>query len=182
MSQRDFANPTLLPRLLPTTHGEQSPAESTFHVVTTGERVLGIVRTLVGAFSDLPIATFEAEWESDAVLEYASLAVAADARKLGITEALFRSVWHQAWQAGCGVVAITEEWLFKVLRDHYAFNFRQLGPSKWYLGGECLPIGATYTAAYQRLPLERPKLWSYLLEGLNDQERSQLPLAHGRTP
>jgi ribosomal protein S18 acetylase RimI-like enzyme len=142
-------------------------ASSVFHVVSNESRVVGVVRVLIGAYMDLPIGHFQTteSLPSDPVCEYASLAIDPDARSTGVAEALYRSVWRHAVDRGAsGLVAIVEEWLLDLLRSHYGFGFRQLGPSEWYMGGECIPIGATHEEITALLPATRVALWSYLNE------------------
>jgi N-acetylglutamate synthase-like GNAT family acetyltransferase len=141
---------------------------SVFHVVSNGSQVVGVVRALVGELNELPIGRFRMSESlpKDPVCEYASLAIAPDARSSGVSEALYRSVWQYAvGQETSGLVAIVERWLLTLLQHHYGFGFRQLGPSAWYMGGECMPIGATHEEITANLSSARPLLWNYLKEG-----------------
>lgn len=125
-----------------------------FQVVVSPDGVVqGTVRVMVGEYASLPVGKFvrDVAYPSDPVVEYASLALPPDQRKAGIAEALYRSVWMQAIRHNAtGLVAIAETWLFGILNDMYNFGFVQLGPSRWYMGGECLPIGTSMDAVLQR--------------------------------
>lgn len=137
--------------------GEYEPwrSGSRFMVVLDDTRtVRGTVRYLIGRYEDLPVGSFPAEAPRppDPLLEYASLAVPVGSRGTGVTEALYRAVWLEAMRRGArGVVAIGEQWLLDVLNGVFSLGFSQLGPSRWYMGGECFPMGTTITAVLSRL-------------------------------
>lgn len=128
---------------------------SRFQVVVSPDgTVQGAVRLMVGAYAQLPVGAFErtVPVPADPVLEYASLAVSADQRRTGVAEALYRAVWQQALREGVeGIVAIGEGWLVEILNGVYNFGFRQLGPSRWYMGGDCFPMGTEISALLERL-------------------------------
>jgi len=127
---------------------------SSFQVaVDPNGEVCGTVRTMIGDYEHLPVGSFERELEypADPVLEYASLALDPDHRGTGVSEALYRAVWSQAVRHNAGgLVAIAETWLLDLLNDVYNFGFVQLGPSRWYMGGECLPIGTALAPLLER--------------------------------
>ena len=130
-------------------------SDSRFKVVLEPDGVLhGTVRYLVGPYHDLPVGSFPAVAGglADPVLEYASLAVPEHARGTGVSEALYRAVWLEAMRQGVGgVAAIGESWLMQILNDYYDLGFEQLGPSRWYMGGDCFPMGTTLPAVLSRL-------------------------------
>lgn len=144
---------------------------SRFHVVlTSDDDLIATVRTTAGDYDDLPVGKFE-RWDTypaDPVVEYASLVVPRDARGAGGAEALYRSVVHEAVAIGAqGLVAIGEQWLLDLLNDVYDFGFRQLGPSRWYMGGECFPIGTSMPDLWQHLRLRQPTLYQWFMEGIH---------------
>ena len=128
---------------------------SAFEVVLseTGE-VRGAVRIIVGPYDLLPVGKFgrDRPWPDDPVLEYASLAVSTRERGAGVAEALYRAVWQQSLRLGVeGIVAIGESWLLDILNGVYDFGFQQLGPSHWYMGGDCFPMGTSIRDLIARL-------------------------------
>ncbi|MBI2170077.1 MAG: GNAT family N-acetyltransferase [Actinobacteria bacterium] len=139
---------------------------STFHVVVdAGHEPVGVVRTIIGALDDVPAGHLERHGRplADPVCEYASLAVAPHARKTGIAEALYRSVWTHARCSGAtGLVAIVEPWLQALLRDHYGFPFEAFGPLVWYMGGEVMPIAVDLATVESAVSETRPELWAWL--------------------
>ncbi len=145
--------------------------QSRFHVVVTSEdQLIATVRTTAGSYDELPVGKFE-RWESypaNPVVEYASLVVPRDARGAGGAEALYRSVVHEAVAIGAhGLVAIGEQWLLDLLNDVYDFGFRQLGPSRWYMGGECFPMGTSMTDLWSHLRSRQPTLYHWFMEGIH---------------
>jgi GNAT superfamily N-acetyltransferase len=138
-------------------------------VVSDTGGLCGAVRVLVGAYQDLPAGRFDRDraWPDDPVLEYASLAVDPTVRSTGVAEALYRQVWQDAVRAGArGMVCIGEDWLFKILNDTYGFGFEPLGPSRWYMGGECMPMGVDIGELAVRLE-EQPSFFSWVSTGLD---------------
>jgi hypothetical protein len=128
---------------------------SSFKVVLSGTgEVRGAVRTLIGNYDRLPVGKFErsSPYPGDPVLEYASLAVPITERGAGVAEALYRAVWQDALRSGVeGLVAIGEDWLLRILNGVYGFGFEQLGPSEWYMGGDCFPMGTGMRELTDRL-------------------------------
>ncbi len=146
-------------------------AASRFHVVVTdADELIATVRTTAGCYDDLPVGKFE-RWDSyppDIVVEYASLVVPRSARGAGGAEALYRSVVHEAVAIGAGgLVAIGEQWLLDLLNGVYDFGFRQLGPSRWYMGGECFPMGTSMADLWVHLRTRQPTLYAWFLEGID---------------
>lgn len=123
-------------------------------VLSPDGHVQGAVRMVVGDFGDLPAASFE-RYESfppDPLLEYASLSVSPECRKSGVAEWLFRAVWQQMLRHGAaGMVAIGEQWLLETLNEVHGLGFQQLGPSRWYMGGDCFIMGTDTTSLIARL-------------------------------
>lgn len=147
-------------------------------VVSPDGEVQGTVRVMVGTYDSLPVGKFDRDlaYPADPVVEYASLALPPHQRKVGIAEALYRSVWMHAIRANAsGLVAIAETWLFGILNDTYNFGFIQLGPSRWYMGGECLPIGTSMDAVLQRFK-RQPTFFRWLSSeiDLRDLDESDL--------
>jgi hypothetical protein len=144
---------------------------SQFHTVVGPDgRLIAAVRTTMGSYAGLPVGKFERwdEYPPDPVIEYASLVVPKGARGLGGAEELYRSVVHQALRTEAGgLVAIGEQWLFDLLNDVYDFGFRQLGPSRWYMGGECFPMGTSMEHLMQHFREDQPTLHDWFLEGLD---------------
>jgi hypothetical protein len=144
---------------------------SQFHAVVDADgELIAAVRTTLGDYVDLPVGKFE-RWDDELpnpVLEYASLVVPTGARGLGGAEALYRSVFQEAIRSGAGgLVAIGEQWLLDLLNEVYDFSFCQLGPSRWYMGGECFPMGVSVAGVLQHFRDHQPTFLDWVLEGLD---------------
>ncbi|MCB0954394.1 MAG: hypothetical protein KDB13_17055 [Microthrixaceae bacterium] len=128
---------------------------SEFRVVTDDADVIkGVVRVLLGQYDDLPIGSFPKyrDYPPDPILEYASLAVPVDVRRSGVAEALYRGVWQDAIRSGAGGIAgIGAPWLLDILNGVYNFGFEQLGEGRYYMGGDCIPVGTAVRCLIQRL-------------------------------
>lgn len=123
-------------------------------VRSPGGQIEGVVRMLFGKYEELPIGAFTRNmmYPEDPVLEYASLSVRSECRKTGVAEWLYRAVWQQVLRNGAsGMVAIGEDWLMKILNDTYGLGFEQLGEARWYMGGECFPMGTGVAELVERL-------------------------------
>ncbi len=155
--------------------------DSIFMVAVSPDgRIHGTVRLMVGAYDDLPVASFPRDrpYPTDPVLEYASLAVTADSRQNGVAESLYRAVWQQALRRGVdGIVAITEQWLMSLLNDTFDFGFQKLGPTRWYMGGECFPMGVSIDDLLQRASRQP----SFLRWGVAEIDLRDLPRPETRT-
>jgi len=78
-----------------------------------------------------------------------------------------------------GVVAIGEQWLLDLLNG-YDFGFAQLGGSRWYMGGECFPMGTSLSHVARRLSANQPDFWAWLVSELDVRERPLITFADER--
>jgi predicted N-acetyltransferase YhbS len=149
--------------------------DSRFHLVVDGDdRIIGSIRTILGNFADLPVASFDRSdhLDLDPVCELSSLVVDPSVRSTGVVEHLYRAGWRDAWQQGAtAVVAIIDDWLFEVFRDTYRLPFRSIGEAKPYMGGVPLPVSLPLRArAYDTQAAENPEFWAWTLEGISAME------------
>jgi GNAT superfamily N-acetyltransferase len=152
-------------------------ARSIFHVVTApGDEVIGVVRSVLGTYDTLPVGRYVperwGEFPSEAVCEYATLAIRPDMRQQGIAEELYRSVFALAWRSGVsGLVALVDPWLHDLLNDYYGCQFHQIGPETDYFRGFTVrPIGVSLTTLETVMPQRVPEFWSWLAEGIDQAE------------
>jgi hypothetical protein len=149
---------------------------SLFHVVTNADdAVVGMVRSLIGPFSELPIGAYlDTPWENapvDPVCEYASLAIAPEERGAGIAEELYRSVFALAWGSqATGLVALVDPWLRDLLNGFYGCNFEEIGPGIPFSYGEVIPIGVSLAALESHMPVSVPRFWAWLYTAIEDFE------------
>jgi hypothetical protein len=179
--EQGYCDPSPVSRI-----AEYGPWEhrSQFHVVVSpADELMAAVRTTIGSYDSLPVGSFrrDDEYPAGEVLEFASLVAPRSARGAGGVEALFQSVLQDTILRGLdGLVAIGEQWLLDLLNDVYDFRFRQLGPSRWYMGGECFPMGTSMRDLLRHLSANQPTLLDWFLDGLDLRDGSRpAPLPHG---
>jgi GNAT superfamily N-acetyltransferase len=145
-------------------------ADSRFKVVLdSDDRIRGLVRELYGRYDDLPVGTFRryADYPPDPVIEYASLAVDPDVQSTGVAEWLYASVWQDAIRVGAGgLVGVGADWMLTILNDVWNLGFRQLGEGRWYMGGDCIPIGTSLADMMKRFK-RQPTLFRWLVEEMD---------------
>lgn len=144
--------------------------QSVFKIVLNPKReIRGVVRVLIGDYDDLPIGSFPRDrpFPPDPVLEYASLAVPETERNRGVAEALYRGVWQEALRRGtAGMVGIGADWLLGILNETYDLGFVQLGPGRFYMGSECIPVGTDFTSLLSRLK-RQPSFFKWAVSELD---------------
>lgn len=152
-------------------------SRSIFHVVTApGDEVVGVVRSVLGTYETLPVGHYVpnhwGDFPSEAVCEYASLAIQPDMRQQGVAEELYRSVFALAWRSGVsGLVALVDPWLHDLLNDYYGCDFHQIGPeTDCFSGFVVRPIGVALTTLETVMPQRVPEFWAWLAEGIDQAE------------
>ena len=157
-------------------------SESVFQVVVDDQdSVVGTVRTLFGEYDHLPVGKFERTHElpADPVLEYASLADPPGHRAQGVAEELYRAVFQDAVRLGAaGLVALGERWILDFLNGTYGLGFRQLGPSRWYMGGDCFPMGVGLSDLIRRLARSQPSFLQYLTTEIDLRDATHVDVRH----
>jgi GNAT superfamily N-acetyltransferase len=145
---------------------------SRYWVVLNAENdIRGVVRVIHGNYENLPVSVFERDttFPEDPLLEMASLAVLPDERSTGVAQELYRGAFMDAVRSGMrGVVGIGELWTLKLFTD-LGLPFRQLGPSRWFMGGNCIPIGASIKEILDGLP-ENPNIMEWGLQEIDLRE------------
>ena len=139
-------------------------------VVSDTDEVTAVVRTIVGRYEDLPVGKFARDEQRppDPVLEYASLAIPASNRRQGQAEELYRAVFVEGVRHGVGgLVAIAEDWLLRLLQQGFDLPFTRLGPSKWYMGGDCFAIGMDMHETFRHLAVRQPSFLGWVLSEID---------------
>lgn len=148
---------------------------SVFHVVHDGLEIRGVIRTITAPYDELPVAkvaTRTGDFPPDQCCEFASFTVASDSRRrTGVAESLFRSALMQAVDdRATSVVAVVVPSLFHLLRRFYGFPFVELGPAKYYMGSDSLPIGLTLLSCAEALASESRDNYRWFFGGLTTEE------------
>jgi hypothetical protein len=156
-------------------------AGSRFHVLLDADDIVGVIRTFVGTYQQLPIGQFPPEIPVPRVpvVEIGSLAVKASLRGLGVANELHRSAVQDAIRLGAPAFCmLVEPWAIDFFRDVYGVPLVQTAPAEDYMGSLTVPAIADIPATLRRLVTEYPGLYEWLIEGLEAQlwERGDLPI------
>ncbi len=148
---------------------------SRFHAVfDEADEAVGVVRTIFGAYDELPVGKFARTdfRDRDPVCELSSLTVRTDVRSTGVIEHLYRAGWLDALRAGSeAVVALIDEWLLDVFVDTYHLPFRVIGISEEYMGGVPVPAGLPLAGAhYAPMAASNADFWAWTLEAVTAEE------------
>jgi hypothetical protein len=148
---------------------------SRFHAVVDAEdRIVGTVRTIFGAYEELPVAQFERTDHRDGnpVCELSSLVVHPTLRSTGVIEHLYRAGWLDAWRSGSqAIVALIDDWLFDAFRGTYHLPFRKIGVQKHYMGSDPVPVAMPLQGeAYLPMARTNPHFWAWTLEAVASTE------------
>jgi hypothetical protein len=156
----------------PPSRGRQSP--TTFHIAINAGEPLGVAASTVGPFAELPLGLalqaagvdLETDIElPDATCELVSLSIDPDVERntTGVTEALYRSFYRHAKQAGArSVVVGVDPWVFDILTEQYGVPFSVLGPPLDLLGRQLLAVGGEVEALEQGIMQSSPEFFTYL--------------------
>lgn len=144
-------------------------AASRLHVITHGDEVNGVARTIVGTYDELPVSQFEPTIDVPAgpLCEIGSLAVRPSLRGLGVANELHR----MAFQFGIreeveGFCFLIDQWMFEFFESHYGLPVRALAPPREFMGGMVVPTGMWVPEMLERLVRVRPRVYSWAVEGL----------------
>ena len=148
---------------------------SIFHVVHDGRDIHGVIRTITDQYDCLPVAKVAqrpADFPPDDCCEFASFTISKESRRgTGVPESLFRSALMRAVEdEATSVVAVVVPTLFFLLRRFYGFPFLELGPAKFYMGSDSLPIGLTLLGCAETLARESRVNYQWFFGGLTTEE------------
>jgi hypothetical protein len=143
--------------------------------VHDGRDIHGVIRTITDGYDVLPVAKVakrDGAFPPDKCCEFASFTVKAGSRRSsGISESLFRSALMQAVDdEAASVVAVVVPTLFHLLRRFYGFPFVELGPARYYMGSDSLPIGLTLLSCAETLAEESRENYRWFFGGLTTEE------------
>lgn len=146
---------------------------SAMHVVRDGDDVLGLVRTLLGRYEDLPIGQFQTTEPIPAgtYCEVASLAVKPDRRGMGVANELHRMTFEFGVRNHVdGFCFLVDEWMSQFFQDYYAFPIHQMAPLQDYMGGRIVPILVPMSELLVDFPTRRPFVYEVAISGFTPQE------------
>jgi GNAT superfamily N-acetyltransferase len=147
---------------------------STLHVITEGTEVLGVIRTVVGEFHELPVGQFDlvADLEPGTqLLDGGSLAVKFDYRGFGLATELYRQ-WIQFGirHRVDGFAMMMDDGMVEIMRKYYALPTHTLAERRQYMGGDIEPLVVWMDEMLEALARQRPALYRYAIEGFTPEE------------
>jgi hypothetical protein len=145
-------------------------ADSQLHVITEGQEIVGVARTILGTFEELPVRQFDTDVPipSGTLCEIGSLAVRPTLRGLGVANELHRRSFLRGLHEGIeGICCLIDDWMFDFFRSHYGLPVRALGPARSFMGGEVVPTGMWVPEMLHVLYRTRPNVYRWTVEDLH---------------
>lgn len=154
---------------------------SRLHVLMDSDDIVGVIRTFVGTYAQLPIGQFTPEIPvpEGRLVEIGSLAVKSSLRGLGVANALHRSAVQDAIRLGVPAFCmLVEPWAIDFFRTVYGLPLVQTAPAADYMGSLTVPAMANIAEMLHRLVTEFPGLYEWLSEDLEPElwARGDLPI------
>jgi hypothetical protein len=144
--------------------------DSTLHVVTEDDgRVMGVCRTILGEYDDLPVSQFrpQIQIKPGVLCEIGSLAVRPSQRGLGVANELHRVAFQTGISSGAGGFCfLIDRWMFEFFATHYGLPVRQLAPSRNFMGGDVVPTAMWMPEMLEQIAVIRPRVYKWSVEGL----------------
>lgn len=149
--------------------------KSRFHaIVNDDDSIVGTIRTIFGAYDELPVGQFERVdfHDPDPLCEFSSVVVDPTVRSSGVLEHLFRAAWADARRSEAkAVVCLIDRWLVDVFRHTYSLPFVPIGIPHYHMGGNVIPLTmSTSREAMAEIARNNPDYWLWNLEALTPEE------------
>jgi len=144
-------------------------AGSQLHVIADGSDPIGVARTIIGTYDQLPVSQFEPEIAvpDGPLCEIGSLAVQPNQRGLGVANELHRQAFWAGIHRGIeGFCFLIDSWMFDFFRSHYGLPVRALARPRQFMGGEVVPTGMWWPEMLHVLYRTRPNVYRWSVEGL----------------
>lgn len=146
---------------------------STLHVICEGDEVLGVLRTIVGRFDELPVSQFEPidTMHEGTFLDGGSLAVKADHRGLGLATELYRH-WVEIGVRNHvrGFCLLMDDGLVDFLHTMFALETHPFAQRRDYMGGDIEPLVVWMPQMLHHMARVRPELYKFATKGFTPQE------------
>ncbi len=142
---------------------------SLLHVITDHNSPVGVARTILGTYDQLPVSQFEPEIDvpSGRLCEIGSLAVQPTQRGLGVANELHRLAFMAGIHAGIeGFCFLIDSWMFDFFQTHYGLPVRALASPRSFMGGEVVPTGMWVPEMLHVLFRTRPNVYKWAVESL----------------
>jgi GNAT superfamily N-acetyltransferase len=152
---------------------------SVLHVICDGDEVLGVLRTIIGTFEELPVSQFERtrEMRPGNLLDGGSLVVKADYRGVGLATELYRH-WIEVGIRNRveGFCLLMDDGLVDVLHQFYALPTHAFAERRHYMGGDIEPLVVWLDEMLEQLSLLRPNLYKLAISGFTPEELVEFDL------
>ncbi|MFZ4519501.1 MAG: GNAT family N-acetyltransferase [Microthrixaceae bacterium] len=145
-------------------------AGSRLHVITERSSVVGVARTIIGRYDELPVSQFEPEIEvpDGELCEIGSLAVRPTQRGLGVANELHRRAFREGFDRRvAGFCFLVDQWMFDFFRDQYGLPVRALAAPRRFMGGDVVPTGMWMPEMLHVIARIRPNVYRWSVEGLS---------------
>lgn len=146
---------------------------SILHVICDGDEVLGVLRTIIGGFDDLPVSQFgrTMPMRDGLLLDGGSLAVKADYRGIGLATELYRH-WLEVGIRNRveGFCLLMDDGLIDVMHTFYALPTHAFAERRLYMGGNIQPLVVWLDELVEQMSSARPKLYQYAISGFSPEE------------
>jgi GNAT superfamily N-acetyltransferase len=150
--------------------------KGTLHVICDGDEVLGVLRTIVGRYEDLPVSQFEqtAPLRDGLLLDGGSLAVKSDYRGVGLATELYRNWIEVGIREGVeGFCLLMDDGYVDVLHTLYAVPTHPFAKRRHYMGGDIQPLVVWMDEMLDALARKRPNLYKLAISGFTPEEIAQ---------
>ncbi|CAN5414553.1 hypothetical protein BH10ACT3_BH10ACT3_09320 [soil metagenome] len=146
---------------------------STLHVVCDGDEILGVLRTIIGTYENLPVSQFARNpgMREGVLLDGGSLAVKADYRGIGLATELYRH-WLEVGIRNRveGFLMLMDDGYVDVMHTFYALPTHSFAERKHYMGGDIEPLIVWLDEMFETMSLLRPALYKYAIANLTPAE------------
>ncbi len=142
---------------------------SRLHVIADDGAPVGVARTILGTYDELPVSQFTPEIEvpTGLLCEIGSLAVKPTQRGLGVANELHRRAFWEGIHSGIeGFCFLIDAWMFDFFRSHYGLPVRAIASPREYMGGRVVPTGMWVPEMLHVLYRTRPNVYRWSVEGL----------------
>lgn len=143
------------------------------HVICDGDEVLGVLRTIIGRYEDLPVSQFEqtVPLRDGQLLDGGSLAVKEDYRGVGLASELYRNWLDVAIREGAeGFCMLMDDGYVDVMHTFYALPTHPFAKRERYMGGDIEPVVVWIDEMLEQMARRRPNLYKYAISGFTAAE------------
>lgn len=151
----------------------------TLHVICDGDEVLGVLRTIVGRFEDLPVSQFQQTrpLRDGLLLDGGSLAVKSDFRGVGLATELYRNWLEVGIRSGvAGFCMLMDDGYVDVMHQLYALPTHAFAARERYMGGDIEPLVVYIDEMLEQMARLRPNLYKFAISGFTPEEIAKYDL------